>query len=482
MIVSDLKDRLLRLPGAIERVFLILYPFLLPIALIALAFSAFMVQDWSALIHQWGHFLLLAGLMLGVWLEVWRKRIDENEARRLHEERARREMALLESKLNLESSAQQRRAEFVQTEVTSLNTVAECVGDIIARRLVSKPDWATRALLEAKIHVGPRSLFTIRSEHFRDEKRHIAERFVPLLIRRFEYHADKDRIILLVDAGTTVHPIMEKLGRLAVNARKEQRPWVEKLELWTNNLPGVLTLSEIGRIDSDNPYSKLAFSTNLLPGVPIPAFAAVTGEITEKALSELKLSMKGLNTVFISLVTGNWIRIRRSEPCCPIPLARGRGHLDFKQALFNHADEVYVIAPLGKVFADNQREKIMEAVNGSLKLHKGGAYETYDEVAVNTAPGGGNVKLISTARYADERVLFDHSQIVADRVMAVGDRTANSAAFDQFDTMQIEQLKSVMFDFDDLPNDRIAEKHIELPHPYTRNPEFMGTFFRVRDQ
>lgn len=105
---------------------------------------------------------------------------------------------------------------------------------------------------------------------------------------------------------------------------------------------------ESGRINPSNRYSDLAIKCHLLPGVPLPIYSTVTGLETNEALERLR-KKAGDNAFFIGLVTGNWIRLRRSDPPCPVPLARGLGHRKFKQVLINQSDEVYVVTPLGKI-------------------------------------------------------------------------------------------------------------------------------------
>jgi hypothetical protein len=456
---------------------------LLVAAFVTLAIAAFYVHRSPELLDRWGHDFLTAFLILGVWAELWRKRIEESELGKQRNRIADQKVALLEKQLQAEAAAHERRLGFVTQELTTIGSIAAKIGLEVSSRLIDDPSWAALALEKAKIRHGSRSLFTVRSEHFREEKRLLAERFLPLLLNRIRFHLPK-QVVLLIDSGTTTYPLMEALAKEAVCALRDGDPWLENLQVWTNNLPGVMALMDLGRINPDNPYSDLAFKANLLPGVPVPAFAAVAGKLTEEALRRVKSEARA-DVVFISLLTGNWVRVRETPPRCPVPLARGFGHLAFKQTLVNCSDEVFVLAPLGKVFADSsdrRKDNIDEAVNADLELREGGERDPYCEVEISPAKGG-CVKLISTTR-REGRLLCRHSLTVVDRLQPRVDGSPSSVATlrgigEQYRNRPISELHSVLFDFDALPVDPYLQREAEFPHGYTRNADFMRRYFQV---
>ena len=402
----------------IERIFEYLGPFILPSALAGLVVVAFMVDDWSTFMHEEGHYVVLGAVLIGVWLEIWRGRIEGKAHQQIVDQRNRRELELLEQRLALEAQSYDQQSAYLRNEYRSIRALSERLALSISDALIEDPTWAETALQKATPYLGTRSLFSARSEHFREEKKCLADLFLPLLFARLEHHKDKDTIILIVDSGTTIHPLIEQLGRSCAKYGDNDPAWLSKLQVWTNNLPATMTLMDVARGDSSNPYSELVFQVHLLPGAPVPAFAAVAGELTHTALEDAK-ERAGGDSVVISLVTGNWIRIRETTPRCPVPLARPAAHLKIKQSFLDLSDEVFVVAPLGKIFADRdsrRQQNISEAVNHDLHLNEGGESDGYKEVQIDQASGR-KVKLVSTTRRSD-RSLYQHSNLISDRVEA----------------------------------------------------------------
>ena len=225
--------------------------------------------------------------------------------------------------------------------------------------MVNDPSWAHRALEAAKLLPYKDTLFGERTQHFKEEKEELATRFTPHLIKRCEALIEEGRrhVYLLIDAGTTLYPFFRIIGQETSKLWQRGEKWLEYLHLATNNLPGVEQLMLTGRQTQYGRYSKLAIEDcQLLPGVPLPIFASVAGEQTNEAILNLRRQAlaKGDSDqpVFISLVVGNWIRIRRTTPRCPVPMARGIEHLKVKDTLIHIADEIFVISPLGKIFVN----------------------------------------------------------------------------------------------------------------------------------
>jgi hypothetical protein len=403
---------------------------------------------------------LLATLLLGRELYLKRKLMEQElEFRKKEFEEAQIE--------------REERLEWLKRETLKLVNVGELLGEHITGSMKRDIGWAVEALNKAKLGPYADSLFGQRSGHFRDEKEYIAEEFLPYLLERCKFFIENGRnVCLLVDSGTTLFPFFKKLGLETVRCRLNSERWLDKFAVVTNNLPGVESLIEFGRVNPNDPYSELAFECRLLPGVPLPVYSAVVGEETVQALERLRTT-RVQKTVFIGLVTGNWIRLRRSPPACPVPLVRGHSHLHFKQALITCADEVYVVAPLGKIFANAAPEEVNQALGFDDK-HINASKKSYHEVDIS-GPKAASVKLISTCRMGD-RVLSNLSILVGDRLDVHGARPRH------FPESAKAQVPHILFPFDRLPNNWFLEKEVEFPHPYTRNEDFMKTYFFVPDR
>ncbi|MBK6903896.1 MAG: hypothetical protein IPH04_14130 [Saprospirales bacterium] len=165
---------------------------------------------------------------------------------------------------------------------------------------------------------------------------------------------------MLIDSGTTLYHLFQRLGEAFVDAKYREEPWINNLKIVTNNLPGVDSLMEIGRTNPKDRYSPLAIDCMVLPGNPLPVYSATLGKATIKNLEGLKGQSNSEKDIFIGLTTGNWVRIRRTNPTCPLALARGDGHLEFKQALKSSWMKC-VVAPLPKIFVYTPLDKINKA-------------------------------------------------------------------------------------------------------------------------
>ncbi|HLP46761.1 MAG TPA: hypothetical protein VK469_12465, partial [Candidatus Kapabacteria bacterium] len=253
-----------------------------------------------------------------------------------------------------EKESREEQKKWLEENTVNLSKVSNILSQNIAQDLKKDITWATETLEKAKIGLQSRTLFGERMEHFRDEKEFIAEQFLSKLIDRCKYLVEQNKhVYIVIDSGTTLYPLFKKLGMESVHAHEFKENWISNVTLVTNNLVGVEALMENGRLNPGNRFSPLAIDCELLPGKPLPIYLAVTGDMTEKALKDLPKKKDGKDSFFIAITTGNWIRLRRTDPACPVPLARGSGHLSFKQALIDICNETYVISPLGKIFVKN---------------------------------------------------------------------------------------------------------------------------------
>lgn len=396
--------------------------------------------------------------------------------KKLHEE----ELDFRRNLYNDERSFKEERRKFERQQEESLKEISDNISEKVSDRLKKDTDWAVKALERAKLGIKGKSIFFDRLNHFREEKEHIAREFTPILFERcknlIEQHGRK--VFLVIDSGTTLYPFFEHIARLSVRLKQNGEKWLDNITIVTNNLSGLETLIENGRVNPNNRYSELAIKCQLLPGMPLPIYSAVIGKQTEKALENLRMTeLKEKNIpIFIGLATGNWIRLRRSNPICPVPLARGDGHLPFKNILIDNSDEAFVISPLGKIFIEVGPEEL----NNALRLNEKNRdpdSQPYKEVEIedDKAP---SVKLISTMRY-NHNILYRHSTRIADLISNDKLPLNNKEAFI---SNPINTVPHMLFTFDYKEQSTSMEKEKEFPHSSTRNSEFIKDFFRYPDK
>jgi len=357
--------------------------------------------------------------------------------------------------------------------IKQVSSFIETVPKQIAEVMKKDARWAADIVENVKLGYRPRTLFGQRLDHFRDEKEHIAERFLPLLLRHC--HAlvsGGKKVYLIMDSGTTLYPFFQKIGEQAIQSLENSDDWFGELFVVTNNLAGIETLMEYGRINPNYRYSPLAVNCHLLPGIPLPIYSAITGRETNEALLRLRAEeTKKRECVFIGLVTGNWVRMRRTHPVCPVPLARGLGHLEFKQTVIDVSDEIFVIAPLGKLFVNISEEEVNGAL-GYVDTNRDPDKLPYKHVRIDNQKASA-VKLISTTRL-EGRVLSKHSMQVSE--------VFQGQAIDpvQFPVSSDKIDRHILFTFDKLPINWFEQIDIEFPHAYSRRQrEFMGKYFAV---
>jgi hypothetical protein len=392
--------------------------------------------------------------------------------RKLRREEASQKKKLLEEELGVrrEELAEARNARteherHIERETRMLTEVGESLGQHIASALSTDVRWLADALTRAKLGSHAQTVFGERLQHFREEKEFIAEKFVGFLIERCRALTEsKKGVYLLIDSGTTLYPIFEKFGRRVAQMPLQKDGWLSKVTIVTNNLPGVESLMEFARRDREDRFAKMVVRCKLLPGEPLATYSAVVGDETEAAILSLDKLAKGGDYGFISLVTGNWIRIRGNTPHCPIPLVRNEEHRRVKQAMVDVSNEVYVLAPLGKIFVRLGED----AVNKELDIRTQDLW--YKDVGIEHEKAG-FVKLVSTVRQ-DHRLLH-RVGVEVETILAPGRTDPSRQEMERLVKLDSEQMPSLLFAFDRLPTDRTAETEIEFPHKYTQDAEFI---------
>lgn len=367
------------------------------------------------------------------------------------------------------------RQKYIDRTTEGIGTISQSLADNIAKNLTEDTKWASSALEKANLRGRGQSLFIERMAHFREEKEHLASKFTPLILERCKHLIESDcKVFLIIDSGTTLYPFFDTIGKHAVRVHELGQKWLkDELIIVTNNLAGLDLLIESARINPNHRYSPLAVNSYILPGMPVPVYSAITGDETTKAIERLKEQYNDKNPYFISLITGNWVRIRRSDPNCPVPLARGEGHLKFKEYLIKNSHESYVITPLGKLFVDISKEEL----NDALKFNNEDIDRNeYDEADV-TDEEAKNVKLVSTTR-KNGKVLSNQSTRVCTILKAKSD-FVDKAEF--IKENNVKKLTHILFNFDYNQSNLEFEIVKEFPHAHTRNTEFMKKFFHYPD-
>ena len=375
-------------------------------------------------------------------------------------------------KQELKEKRQEREdlREWLERETLRVTQLSDHIAGNIVRQLKDDANWAFEALDKAKLIPHAQTLFADRLRHFRDEKELLADRFVPLLLARCKRLVESGKTVyLLIDSGTTLYPLFDRLGRESVLCYANKERWIDNLVLVTNNLAGIEALFQSGLVNPHHRYSSLAVTCHLLPGVPLPIYSAVTGQEANDAIQRLRDNSNN-SPRFIGLTTGNWIRLRRSAPNCPVPLARGTGHLELKQILIDNSDEIYVVTPLGKIFVDIAPEDVNRAL-GFSEDHRDPDRHSYREVDVSDEKAR-HVRIVTTTR-VHGRVLSN----LSNRVSAL--LSLNGPAVGQYTTAYPEQIPHIAFPFDVLPDNWYLQIETEFPHPHTRREDLMHSFFFV---
>lgn len=417
---------------------------------------------------------LLGIAVLGILVFIADASLKRRETRRQFEEdrEFRRERFEHEKSIGNELERQSER------QAAKFDSMVARVATKLKDDLVEDTSWLSKALGKSEFHVYQNTLFGDRSEHFKEEKDLIARNFVIPLVNYIKSLLDRnDRVIIVIDSGSTLYPIFGCLAELAVAQRgvDPRPPWIEKLEIVTNNIPGALSLMSADRIVRADGIVGLPLDCTLVSGKPLTEYGAITGPDANRSLGNILQDRKenAERCHVISLVTGNWVRIRKSEPICPIPLARGAGHLSFKQAAMHHADETFVIAPLGKVFVNTELDEInallhLEANHEDLKKR---AYEEVDTKKDGFEIDESRIRLVSTLRNSKKQLLLPHSAVLTE-IHGVSSG-ANLHSRNILNTRQGDPL-FVPFDHDTI--DENDQKMLDFPHSSTRTKDFLKLF------
>lgn len=194
------------------------------------------------------------------------------------------------------------------------------------------------------------SLFTYRMGHYSAEKEIICKKFLDFMLNPKNDFAKKikmenyDKIYLLIDSGSTTYPIFKLL--CDYHGRGDYNDILSKVEIFTNNIPGIEALLKYGRKGNDI-TSGMIYDCNTIPGRIEGQYSAILGIEGINYLNDLKKKLeenKKEKALFISLITGNYITIREGV------LWRGKYHGAIKNAYIKNSNYIFILSPLGKIF------------------------------------------------------------------------------------------------------------------------------------
>jgi hypothetical protein len=420
---------------------------------------------------------LSAVILFGIRIRVEREKYKMELDFKKEELELRREQLLL----------QERQEEIRFSRLRELRDTARDLSNEIALALIENPEWAVKALSGARITGGALSVFGERVFHFQEEKKFLAEFLVKLLERRIRPRVstgEVDAVALIIDSGTTLYPFCESWAQQCVKNYPTADHWTRQVLVVTNNIPGVESLIEHGRSEEDR-YADLALACKILPGKPLAVYSAIVGKDTIEALRRLRnasaddlIPVKqarpggSLKWFIIGLTTGNWIVVREGKI---YPLARGEGHLEFKQTLIEVSDEIYVVGPLGKIFLNCN----VDDINDELGYDESKALKSmkpYREVPTSGCED--KIRLVTTRR-EEGYLLQRHSDKLIALLDSMGGTEKEVGACYEDITIPVHQLPHLVPPFAMLPDSKYEQIEIEFPHRTTRNRKFLGRFFDV---
>lgn len=239
------------------------------------------------------------------------------------------------------------------------------------------------------------SVFEIRSKHYKREKRVIAENFANLLGERVNHLLGRpgiNKIQVVIDSGSTLSPLFDVIGR---QASIDALHWSKNVEFFTNNIKGVQLLLKYREISCDIKKTILANDANddrhleipvtcsILPGKVLSAYSAIADESTIHAVKKIS---ERPNSYTICITTGNYILFETANGVV-LPIARTGYHPHMKAILYDIADELYLVAPLGKILKGEKNDNIsvlLDKFNADLNFTKSDTKSPHNKYLLTT--------------------------------------------------------------------------------------------------
>lgn len=429
------------------------------------------------------HIILMVLSAIGLailFFEVYLKNRREIQSSKDRRERLDREqlyhdrsLDLLNRRYELERDNLIRQGSIIEAYRPTLESISPKIAESLKSSLISNVDWLARALQKTDFAPYSDSLFGERSGHYQKEKIYLCNMFFEALKQRISKLEDVSVVRIIIDSGTTLFPIFDKLRTL-----DEERIGEKKIDIVTNNIPGFMKLIDSHRI---NQKSGITFS--IVAGAPLSEYAAITGDAAVTSLrficEKKSVHNKGESVYTIGIITGNWIRIRNTSPVCPIPLARGSGHLEFKEEIMRSSDEVYVVGPLGKIF--------QAGVGDFNNIYKPEKDQPYTEVKTDQLGDDfdvSKIKLVATMRTTDDQLLYTHSTQLqkifkkdADSVNSVNTKVAKlTDTHGSHKDENISECNLILIPYDHIGVDKLSQRDLDFPHRKSHRHEFFELF------
>ena len=341
------------------------------------------------------------------------------------------------------------------------------------------------------------NVYSGRIAHFNDEKQELGKRLAHFVIRRsFGFMKKGRKVVLLCDSGTSVFWFLAALGE-AINkhcrSNKKRVLKPKDLVIVTNNIPGAESFicyassHNVPQPSGESSISDLV-DCRILAGTFLPEYGAHAGRDTELDLENYAKQIKGgklderrrnPGPAFLAFTTGNWITIKGPDgSALPYYLIRGNRHRAFKEKLLQVSDEIFAIAPLGKILPEVSVTDLNQYLHYSLDKDNP-RQEGYEEIPT-PANKAGVTRIVSTIR-EKQSVLRDHSAHLCKKlgqyiVLDPSNKKARGQACGF-----IAEKTHLLFAFDKFCNETVqTQLEIEFPHQLTRNDRFKREFFSIQ--
>lgn len=304
-----------------------------------------------------------------ILMEGLRKQLSEQQKTTSTTQEERGKAALISNEIaSIALDTQKFNKEIQRDAFNALSKIensSEEISNKIAKKLIDDPSWVEKFTDESGTsYLG--SVFGDRMGHFQYEKKDLAKKVIDILEE--EMLANREmKYCLLIDSGTTMFSIFCEICERVLKESNPKKGDFEKFCTWnnrvfiiTNNLPGVQYLMKHCKDKSDE-YSDLFIKCLLLPGEPLPVYAAVTGPETSnclqakyirKTIREKLEVTKDEEYKIISFIASNYMvrhpsqRNDIGDSYCPV--ARGGGHFELKTEFAKLSEKIYLISPLTK--------------------------------------------------------------------------------------------------------------------------------------
>jgi len=179
---------------------------------------------------------------------------------------------------------------------------------------------------------------------------------------------------------------------------------INKVHFYTNSISGINEFN-VSDVDSQIPEDNLF----LLGGNPLATYRATTGDFTVDELDRLSDYARKNSVIILSILTANWVTVGPGYNDLNL-CAKGKGHLHFKEKAQEISHTTIVVAPLGKILADEKTHNINQ-------IMKSCDMEEYESTPVENSmrkmPDGNKMVkkaiLLTTFRNHRSSPLMEHS-------------------------------------------------------------------------